>query len=202
MIAIDTTISNAAAIETDLGNIYRLADHLDATLAMCEDLLRQGTEVVALKPGDSNGTLERRHRELVSFARSARALELAITARVLQARARAVEVQQTHPRFSPLIRIFIGGTAPLADAVSAHSEGLGDVSKTALTSGPQILAFLCSRGILDASTASLAGVERLAATEDYRLAEDVQLGPLMDMIAQFLESLDLAFDLYAEPRKP
>jgi len=192
------------SLNSDLGTIYRLADHLDATLAIGEDLLRQSIVVAPLTPGDESTAIAHRHREISEFARTVRALELAITARVLQARARAVEVQHTHAKFLPLIRLFVGGTAALADAVasqgSGYGDGLGDVTKAALTGGPQILAFLCNRGILPATEASLASIARLAVTEDYRLAEGVLLGTLMDMIAQFLESLDLAFDLYAEPR--
>jgi hypothetical protein len=190
----------APAPPADLGTIYRLADHLDATLAMAEDLLRQSVEVAPLAAGDANAAITQRHHAIADFARITRALELGMTARILQARARAIEVRDVHPRFAPVIGLFVGGTAALADAAAGLDGGLGDVSRTALASGPQVLQFLATRGLVDADLPSLATVLKIIATEDYLVAERIQLGALMDMLARFLETLDLAFDLYAEPR--
>ena len=169
---------------------------------MGEDLMRQSVEIAPLTAGDAHASIEQRHRALAGFARTIRALELGMTARLVQARARAVEVRDIHPRFAPLIGLFIGGIAALVDAAAGRDGGLGDTSKTALTSGPDVRAFLTSRGLLDASVQSLAGPINIAVTEDYLVAERIHLGTLLDMIAQLLESMDLAFDIYAEPRMP
>lgn len=185
----------------DISTIYRLADQLDATLAIGEDLLRLTVDVAAPGPGDANAAIVQRHEAIADFARAARALELAMTARLLQARARAVEIRDTHQRFSLLIGLFIGGTAPLADAAAGLNGGLGDVSASALAGGPDIHQFLQSRAVIDATVRSLAQVTTLACREDYLLAAQIHLGTLLDMIAQFLDSLDLAFDLYAQPRR-
>ena len=186
------------ATKPEISNIYRLADHLDATFAMGEDLLLQALTVAPLTAGDATQAIATRHQQISTFARDVRALELGMTARILQARNRAIDVRDVHPRFQPLIRLFIGGTAPLADA--AAQNNLGDVSELALASGSDVLMFLKSRALSDASSSSLAGVSHLQITENYLLAASIHLGTLMDMIAQFLGSLDLAFDLYAEPR--
>ncbi len=189
----------ATALQTskpDLAAIYSLADHLDAALALGEDLLRLTLAVAPLAAGDTTTAIALRQRQISAFVRRIRALELGMTARVLQARARAIEVREVHPRFSPLIGLFVGGTAPLADAASARQ--LGDISELALATGPEVLAFLNTRGLIEAAVASLAGIDTLKVSDDYLLATHIHLGTLMDMIAQFAQSLELAFDLYAE----
>lgn len=188
--------------EIDLSAIYRLSDHLDATLAMGEDLLAQAIKVAQPVTGDANAQIADRQNALADYARTVRALELGMTARILQARVRAKDVRNTHPEFAPLVGLFIGGTAPLADAVAGIDGGLGDVSALALTSGPDVLVFLKTRGLVDSQMRSLAGLTSLAASEGYLLGERIHLGTLMDMIAAFLEGLDLAFDVYGAPAAP
>ncbi len=192
------TVTATPAHPTDLSNIYRLADQLDATLAMGEDLLGSNLVLKPLMAGDANAALARRHQQISDFARHLRALELAMTARLLQARARAADVRDVHPRFTPLIGLFVGGTAPLTDA--ATSGGLGDISELALATGPDVLAFLKSRALIDADAASLGSCVSVQVTDGYLLAAAIHLGTLLDMIAQFLDSLDLAFDLYDAAR--
>ena len=189
----------AAKRPRDLAPIYRLADHLDATLAMGEDLLRQSTAAAPSIAGDATAQIAARQCTFTEFTRRIRALELAMTAHVLQARSRATEVRHLHAQFAPLIGLFVGGTAALADAAAGRDGGLGDISATALNSGPDVLEFLASRAMIDPTTRSLAGLTTLAISDDYLLAARIHLGTLLDMIAQFLDSLDLSFDIYAEP---
>ena len=199
-----TTASGTPRLQTPaapgLGTIYRLADHLDATLAMTEDLLRQALDVVPQAAGDSSAAVAARNDALSKFARAIRAIELGITARVMQARARAIELRPVHKRFDPLIALFVGGTASLADASAQRGDWLGDISETALRTGSDVLEFLRSRALVDESTRSLSGVGKIQVSEDYLVARQIHLGSLMDMIAKFLDALDLAFEIYAEPR--
>ena len=70
-------------------SIYLLGDHLDAALAMGEDLL---TEKVALDTPAGKSPLRdwmRQNRDLNDFLTTVRTLEYAMTARLLQARKRA-----------------------------------------------------------------------------------------------------------------
>jgi hypothetical protein len=184
-----------------LGGVYRLADHLDATLALAEDLLSQKCSAVALAAGDGHEAITERNRAIMQFARTVRAQELAIVSRLIQARTRASELRWVDPRFAPLLALFVGATAVLADAAAGRDGGLGDISPSALTSGPDVLHFLTRRAVVPPGAASLGNVAALAVTEDYLLSAQIHLGTLMDMVAQLLETLDLAFDLYAEPRK-
>jgi hypothetical protein len=128
-------------------SLYLLTDHLDAALAMGEDLL---TERVALGAAAHQPSLRgwmRESRDLANFLTSVRTLEYAITARLLQARKRAEDLKR-------------------------REKGL---------------------------SAGLQGLPQLTIGEDYLVAGRIRLGTLLDLVATFLDTLDLLFDLYAEP---
>jgi hypothetical protein len=188
MVAIETS-------EQHHPGIYLLGDHLDAALAMGEDLL---TEKLALDAPAGKSPLRtwmRQNRELNDFLATVRTLEYAMTARLLQARKRAEELRRGETRLKPLISLFVAGTAPLTDAAAE----LGDADARAFNSADAALTFLRSRGLLATDAAGLEGLTKLAVTEDYLLAGRIRLGTLLDLVATFLDTLDLLFDLYAEP---
>src|SRR5262245_3389193 len=98
-------------------SLYLLKDHLDATLALGEDLL--AAELV-LPAADRPGLRDwiRQTRDLDEFLASLRTLEYALTARLLQARKRAEELKRGDNRLKPLIALFVAGTAALVDAAA------------------------------------------------------------------------------------
>ena len=176
-------------------SIYLLCDHLDAALAMGEDLL---TEKVALDTPAGKSTLRtwmRQNRNLNDFLTTTRTLEYAMTARLLQARKRAEDLKRSETRLRPLIGLFVAGTAPLADAATE----LGDTDARDFESADAALTFLRTRGLLAADAAGLEGMARLAVSEDYLIASRIRLGNLLDLVATFLDTLDLLFDLYDDP---
>jgi len=177
-------------------SLYLLSDHLDAALAMGEDLL---SEKIALDaPAHQRPTLRgwmRHNRDLANFLTTVRTLEYAMTARLLQARKRAEELRRRESRLKPVISLFVAGTAPLADAAAE----LGDTDARDFDAADAALTFLRSRGLLAPDAAGLEGLKRLAVGEDYQIAGRIRLGTLMDLVATFLDTLDLLFDLYAEP---
>lgn len=175
-------------------SIYLLGDHLDAALAMGEDLL---TEKVVLDTPAGKSPLRdwmRQNRDLNDFLTTVRTLEYAMTARLLQARKRAEELKRSESRLRPLIALFVAGTAPLADAAAE----LGDTDARDFQSADAALTFLRSRGVLAADAAGLEGLPRLAISEDYQIAGRIRLGTLLDLVATFLDTLDLLFDLYVD----
>jgi hypothetical protein len=179
-------------------SIYLLGDHLDAALAMGEDLL---TEKVALADAAQPLTmarLVRQNRELSEFLTTVRTLELSLTARLLQARKRAEEMRRRETRLKPLIALFVGGTAPLVDAAME----LGDTTMRDFDTGDTAFAFLRSRALIARDAAGLERLSELRVGEDYLVAGRVRLGTLLDLVATFLDSLDLLYDLYGEPAKP
>jgi hypothetical protein len=176
-------------------SIYLLSDHLDASLAMGEDLL---TEKVALADAAKTPTMAhllRQNRELGEFLTTVRSLELAMTARLLQARKRAEEMKRRESRLRPLIALFVAGTAPLVDAAAE----LGDTTTRDFDTGDTASAFLRSRGLIARDAAGLEQQSHLAVTEAYLVAGRIRLGTLLDLVATFLDTLDLLFDLYEEP---
>jgi hypothetical protein len=179
-------------------SLHLLEDHLDAALAMGEDLL---TEKVALADATQHLTmprLVRQNRELAEFLGTVRTLELSLIARLLQARKRAEEMKRRESRLKPLISLFVGGTAPLVDAAAE----LGDTSTRDFDTGDTATAFLRSRGLIARDAAGLERLSQLAVGEDYLVAGRIRLGTLLDLIATFLDTLDLLFDLREEPVLP
>jgi hypothetical protein len=187
-----------ASAQSRHSSLYLLGDHLDASLAMGEDLM---TEKVALADATQQLTmprLVRQNRELAEFLTTVRTLELSLTARLLQARRRAEDMKRQESRLKPLIALFVAGTAPLVDA----AKELGDTTVRDFDSGDTASAFLRSRGLIAADAAGLAGLPHLAVGEEYLVAGRVRLGTLLDLVATFLDTLDLHYDLYAEPASP
>jgi hypothetical protein len=176
--------------------VYLLADHLDAALAMAEDLLTERLRVGEQAAGTGQRAIERQGRELAQFVTGIRTLETALAARVLQARKRAEETRKLETRFKPLVQLFHAGTAPLVDAV----DELAEAARAGSGGADAHRAYLRARGIITTDPASFADGAMLAPSEEFLVAGRVRLGTLMDLIATFLDCLDLAFDLYTGNR--
>jgi hypothetical protein len=172
-------------------SLYLLRDHLDAALAMGEELLAQALALDRPAGKSPLRTWMRQNRDLDAFLTSTRTLEYAITARLLQARKRAEEVKRADTRLKPLVALFVAGTAPLVDAAAE----LGDTDGRDFNASDAALTFMRSRGLLAPDAAGLEGLNRIRVSEDYQLAKRIRLGTLMDLVATFLDTLDLLYDL-------
>jgi hypothetical protein len=169
-------------------SLYLLRDHLEATLALGEDLLSTELHVAA---GDRPGLRNwiRQTRDLEEFLGSLRTLEYAMTARLLQARKWAEELRRGDVRLKPLIALFVAGTAPLLDAAAE----LGDTDTRDFECDDAALTFLRRRGMLAPDAAGLELISRLAVGEDYQVVGRIGLGPLLDLVATFLDTLDTLY---------
>jgi hypothetical protein len=165
-----------------------LRDHLEATLALGEDLL---SAELALAADDRPSLRDwiRQTRDLEGFLGSLRTLEYAMTARLLQARRWAEALRRSDVRLKPLIALFVAGTAPLVDAAAE----LGDLDARDFDCDDAALTFLRQRGMLAPDAAGLELVSRLAVGEDYQMAARIGLGPLLDLVATFLDTLDTLY---------
>ncbi len=188
--------ADARARVHGLGPVLLLADHLDATLALAEDLTHAAVKLPEIAAASTTAVIERRNALFARFAQDVRALELGLQSRVVQARKRAVAIEVSHTQFQLLIRSFVGGTALLSDVIEAEARGQGLLRSDTVLAGPEALRFLRLRGVVDADVRSLDDIAMLAVTEAYPVAGVIEVGPLMDMIAAFLDALDTAFDLY------
>jgi hypothetical protein len=175
-------------------SIYLLGDHLDAALAMGEDLLAEKLALLGAIQSPARGHLLRQNLALNEFLARVRCLELAMTARLLEARRRAEELKRREGWLRPLTALLAAGTAPLVDAAAE----LGDTSTRDFDTGDTASAFLRSRNIIACDAAGFEGLSELAVGEDYLVAGRVRLGSLLDLIAAFLDALDDQFDLYPE----
>ena len=64
--------------------------------------------------------------------------------------------------------------------------------------GDTAQAFLRSRGLIARDAAGLERLTQLAVSEDYLVAARIRLGTLLDLVATFLDTLDMLFDLYQD----
>jgi hypothetical protein len=175
-------------------SVYLLSDHLDSALAACEDLL---TEQVAIAQAGSATTVAaviRGNADLREFLDSVRRLEISITARIIEARKRAEDLRKGETDLRPFLSLFAGGTAVLLDAVAEFGEDPEQDFRT----GNSALTYLKSRAILPADATSLDGREHLLIGEDFLLVHRIRLGTLMDLLAAFLDALELHYELFAD----
>ena len=171
-------------------SLYLLRDHLNAALALGEDLLAAELGLDGpTRPGVRDWL--RQTRDLEAFLSSVRTLEYAMTARLIQACKRADDLRRDDTRLRPLLALFVAGTQPLL----AGAAELGEVDARDFDGMDMDLAFLRSRGLLASDAAGLELVGRLAVGDDYQVAGRLPLGMLLDLVATFLDALDQLYDL-------
>jgi hypothetical protein len=170
-----------------------LVDHLDAVLAMGEDLLAHKVTLGPLGRRLTTHRMHRQNRDLEAFSSALRLLELSITARLLQARKHAADMKRCDSRLKPFIALFAAGTAPLADLAAE----LGDSAARDFDGRDGGLGFLRSRTVIGTDTPSLDQLSELVVTDEYLLAARIRLGTLLDLAATFLDTLDGLYDLDA-----
>lgn len=171
---------------------YLLADHLDAALAAGEDLLAtctSATEEGALAFGHEIAGARARQRTLIETVRG---LELALISRCIRARERAAELAADDARFTAVAGLFVGGTAALVDAIAECA----DSTTLDFDSGDGMLAYLRGRALVRDDLELLDEGEGISVGEGFLVAGRVALGPLLDLVAAFLDALELHFDLY------
>lgn len=171
--------------------VYLLAEHLDSALAAGEDL----TSVLFIWPGkpprDPDAIAELRAGQRTAIERI-RTFELTLISRVLKGRDWAQEVAETEERFAMMARLYLAGTAVLLDAV----EECADISAADFDAGGGLLGYVRSRGMIAADAPALSDTAPLVAGENFLVAKRIPLGPLMDLVAMFLDTLEAEYDLF------
>lgn len=171
--------------------VYLLAEHLDAALAAGEDL----TGVLFIWPGppprEPGKLADLRAGQRAAIERI-RTFELALISRVLAGRDWATEVAEAEERFAMMARLYLAGTAVLLDAV----DECADISAADFDAGDGLLAYVRSRGMIAPDAPALADAAPLIADESFLVAKRIQLGPLMDLVATFLDALEAEYDLF------
>ncbi len=189
------TVTNSTAAKAPAPvSAYMLADHLDATLAAGEDLVAVSYSRASDDPIITTETILAARAGQRAVVERIRGLELSIIARVLKARERAEELARTDARFTMISKLFIGGTVMLADAVAECADATLQDFDTA----DALPAYLRSRGMLPLDTYALSEQASITIDEGFLIAGRIALGPLLDLVASFVDALELHFELYAD----
>ncbi len=169
--------------------VYLLADHLDMLLAAGEDLQKLEFHNQTATPDEEPAgyTLE-------AFIRRTRDLESAAIGRLMCARTQAAQLEGEDARFSLLARLFLSGTAHLGDVLQQYQNP----EMTAFDYGDDPIGYLRSRGLVAEHTGCLSIVEKLSNDDDFLIGGHIELGALLDLCAQFLDTLDTQFGLFPD----
>lgn len=175
--------------------VYLLADHLDTSLAAGEDLLKS---TLRWNAGDSRSeSLNGARREEREAIEAVRTLEMVLIARVLKSRESALELAKLDSRFKLIARLYVSGT----DIVAGASSEFTDETARAFDAGDGVTAFLRSRGFISEDAPAPLEAANLPINEQFLVAGRMQLGPLLDLVAMFLDTLETHYELYEEPRR-
>lgn len=186
--------------------VYMLADHLDGALAAGEDLIARGTDwrTLADAAADDVGASEATPTtdspaqfasQQRTIAEDVRTFELMLIARVLKAREHARSLADVDPRFAPIAKLFASGTSLLLDAVQDCADARGIDFDT----GDCLTAYVRGRGMIAPGASGVTASVQLTIDDNFLVAQRVTLGPLLDMVAAFLDALDSQYDLFVEP---
>jgi hypothetical protein len=166
---------------------YMLADHLDAALAAGEDIIAAGQR---MQPDGVDtpcgGVALRTGVELI------RSLELALITRVLKAREWSKSLDKADSRFRMIGSLFQGGTVSFVEALAEFA----DATEADFQTGDGVTAYFRSRGIIDAETPSLQAHIGPLVSETFRVTGRIELGPLLDLLASYLDALETQFVLF------
>jgi hypothetical protein len=170
--------------------VFLLAEHLDTILAATEDLR-------ACKPPQALTNPQRVapiRFSLQDFVSTLQRYEMTAIVRIERARELTRALVRKDNRFAMLGGLFVGGTAPLDEAVKRMIDKTGN----AFDSGGDPVAYLRERGVVEPDIGHIADPSGLQITEDFRLAGSIELGPLSDLVATFLDTIELHYDLFPE----
>jgi hypothetical protein len=166
---------------------YMLADHLDAALAAGEDILVAGRRT-QLNHADAPGG----RVALRSGIELIRSLELAMITRVLKAREWSKTLDKADSRFRLIGALFQSGTVPLVDALAEFA----DATEADFATGDGMTAYFRSRGIIDAEAPGLDRVSGPLLTDSFRVTGRIEIEPLLDLLASYLDALETQFVLF------
>ncbi|MFM7085267.1 MAG: hypothetical protein ACKOW3_09765 [Hyphomicrobium sp.] len=174
-------------------DIYLVADNLDAALAAGEDLLKLTFDWDTGTATDGKEIAKQREAQRACLDK-VRILEHIIMARVLKTHDRAQNIAKQDQRFGSAVRLFNSSTLQLTDAVSEF----GDTQSSDFDNGGSIISYLRSRGLLAKDQPGPGLGQKFKITEDFLIAGRARLGTLLDLIAMFLDTLEVHYELFTD----
>ena len=171
--------------------IALVADHLDAVLAIGEDLLGERLPPRAdLDEVDADGA----PFALDQFVRQLRQREAALLLRLLQCRRLLVDGGAGGRTLKSAATLFRAQTDALSELIAKATRE----EARAIPAPVDSLSYLRSRSVIAPEAAQLSPFEAAGATEAFRVGGVAPLGAIMDMVAALLDLLDSHFDLYGD----
>lgn len=171
--------------------VYLLADNLDAALGAGEDLLLSTLVWNAASGANDDDIASAREAQRETLGQI-RSLEMILVARTLKSRERAEDLGRRDVRFRDLANLYNSGTALLIEAASEF----GDATVHDFQTGDAPIAYLRTRGLIEADEAAPAEGTTLAIGDDFLIARRIRLGVLLDLVAMFLDTLEIHYDLF------
>lgn len=173
--------------------VYRLAEHLDAALAASEDMAALAYVVPAPKDAVSGIEAAVAATALATYVGQLAAFEATLVARLTEARKQARALAKADVRFKSIVGLFEGGTVALVDAAAA----LGDRTQAGFADSGDAVQWLRSRGLVAPDAPGLAPAQIITGGDGTLIAARIMLGPLLDLVATFLDALELHFELFS-----
>ncbi len=167
--------------------VYLVADHLDAALAAGEDLVAMGRSWAVGDAADP-GVAGARRFTLCRI----RFHEMALLTRIVQGSEQIRMLSSVDPMFRPLAQLFLATTRDLTASVR---EPQAD-SDLQFDTGDGVIAYLRTRGLIDEEAPGLPSEGAIVLSDQFRVAGLVPLGVVLDLVAEFLEALEAAYELY------
>lgn len=171
--------------------IALVADHLDAVLAIGEDLLG---ERLPPRADLDDVDAERAPYALDQFVRQLRQREAALLLRLLQCRRLLADIDAGGRTLKSAATLFRAQTDALSDLIAKATRE----EARAIPAPVDSHSYLRSRSVIAPEAAQLSPFEAAGVTEAFRLGGVAPLGAIMDMVAALLDLLDSHFDLYGE----
>ncbi|MEL6297681.1 MAG: hypothetical protein AAFQ45_03835 [Pseudomonadota bacterium] len=175
--------------------VVLLAEHLDRVLATGEDLLGKAFDARATCAAGIHVTDT--FPRLSEFVGDLQSHELALAMRVMTARERADELGEADGRFDAIIKLFQSGTLPMVDAHAKLTAPLGDGVRTTRCA----TTYLKERAVIARQDSGPCGYSLLEVGETFLVAGAVELGALLDLVAAFLDAIEIHYEVFPESHR-
>lgn len=175
--------------------VFLLSEHLDAVLAGCEDIIACEPPLAEVNAQHIGATPR---LSLHRFARMLQRHETITLLHVARARELTRELVARDNRFAMLGGLFVGGTAALGDAM----REVADTDAANFAHGGDPIGYLGARGVVDVDAGAIVPGAPPATSDGFLLAGAIEIGPLMDLTATFLNTIELHFDLFPDLMEP
>jgi hypothetical protein len=178
--------------DSQLTAINLLADLLEALERACDEFMQDGHEPAERDDANSAEAILADLAAVHQMVDRLTAHELAIAAKLGQARHWAAAVANGDVRLKTIAGMFHAGTNALADQLPKQI----DPSQEIFNNGGQVLPFLMSRGIISDARATCDGTVPIVIDETYMLSGVAPLGALVDLVSATLNALDAHYPIY------